>query len=249
MDLSRITAWIRQNKLAAVAVVGGAFLFMAKKGNGDDGGGDSFSEGGELDDGGGSSVITVPVGIEPSDYDNEDVYDVSGDAYAEGIERGLDLAETAAEKDELAGGDQPATPTTPPAPDKTGITVQGRFFRGATSYTISNVDGQGWTEYVIRFPGHTERWQVKNGVWKSGWDNPTVTVPATTQPKDATPQEGGHNCPSGYTYNTEKKACVYIGAREGGHGCKPGYTFDKSRGKCVPLVVKPGEPLGAYVPK
>ena len=184
--MNRVISWVKENKVAAAAVAGLAFLFMAKKGSGGDGGGGDGGEALEDDGSGGAYAVGVP--IAGGDYDYDDGAEIDRDDYKEGIEAGLELADKAREEDiedeETATDEPPPSDSTPtPLPDKQGITIKGKFFRHATGYTISRVDNQGWTEYLIKYDGRNERWQEKRGQWLKGWENPTRD-PKRDEPKD-----------------------------------------------------------------
>lgn len=173
--MNKVVSWVKENKVAAAAVAGLAFLFMAKKGGGG-GGGEALPEG---DDEGGPGTYAVGVPIGP-DYDTSEAALIDRDDYKEGIDIGLDLAREAYEREDELEDEETATDEPPPSdaqpvpmPDKQGITIKGKFFRHATGYTISRVDNQGWTEYLVKFDGKAERWQEKRGQWLKGWENPT----------------------------------------------------------------------------
>lgn len=182
-------AWIKKNKAAAGAIgVGGIFIFLTQRGRGEDGGAQIVDAEGELTDA--STVQLVPVTSPPVEgtFEEEGFQDAI-DKLAEDVGNlGLDVADL-----KNPGKENDPKPSTP----NQGITVHGKFFKGATRF-----HHKGGGEFLIYYPGRIETWYLRNGKWSKTRDTsqgPGANVRETVGPAQVvnTPPKQ----PQGQRYN------------------------------------------------
>ena len=179
-----IKTWIRQHKGMAAAIAGGAFLLFSRAGK-DGGGGDGgVAEIEEGDGGGGGSYavgVPIPVGDRAgeTDYGEDNTQEI-----IDALERGIDIGQNGLPQDK---GDDDL----PPGTNNDGVRLHGKTFRGATHYTLTRTDRQGWVEYLIVFQSGTEKWQWKDGEWMRGHENPLTSKGPQEPPKDDPKKDDG----------------------------------------------------------
>lgn len=191
---NKLAAFVKKNKaLSAVLGLGGVYFLFKSLGGGTEGTAEGESEvvSGSYE---GPTYPTSELSQEGVNGEINRIDEQIRELEDREIERETGK-EHIDEKETPVGEPAVEVPATDVSPGKGGITVQGKFFAGATAQRIANKGesdgGKKWIEYVISFPGRQERWQffTASGNWRRV--NNSATGPGANKPGDTPrPQPG-----------------------------------------------------------